>query len=351
MLLFVGTYTRHTQSEGIYAFNVAEDFSSAKLLATNTNIDNPSYLIKHPVLDVIYCVNETSDYLDTESGAVSAFKFNQTGQLTLLNQQSSLGADPCHLTVSRDGNFLLVSNYTGGSFTSYPLLPDGSFGDFVSAVQHQGKSVIESRQSQAHVHSTILDKQRSMVIVADLGADQLAQYPIDRTGQVAVHQRKTTKVEAGAGPRLLAAYKDYYFLINELNNTITSYVFTDADRLEDCHTCSSLNPKNEAVESYAAHVSISQTGDSAQLYASNRGDDSIGVFSVQENGQLVAEQFVSTQGKHPRHFTLSSDESHLLVANKDSDNIVVFARDMLTGEVGFNGLELSCPSPTYLLLC
>ena len=50
----------------------------------------------------------------------------RSGQLTFLNKVSSDGNDPCYLSLSPDGKYLLTANYSvaadpGGSFAVFPL--------------------------------------------------------------------------------------------------------------------------------------------------------------------------------------------------------------------------------------
>ena len=66
---------------------------------------------------------------DKPTGAVSAFAIDRaTGALTLLNQESSGGSGPAHLSVDRAGRTVLVANYGGGSVASLPIGPDGRLG-------------------------------------------------------------------------------------------------------------------------------------------------------------------------------------------------------------------------------
>ena len=86
MLALIGTYTRDTDSEGIYGFNYDKKSGALTAVSVNPGIDNPSYITKHPLLDVVYVVNEVGDFNDEKSGAVSAFSLNSGGKLSLISQ-------------------------------------------------------------------------------------------------------------------------------------------------------------------------------------------------------------------------------------------------------------------------
>ena len=82
-------------------------------------------------------------------------------------------------------------------------------------------------------------------------------------------------------------------------------------------------PDNFSGENTAAEILVGANGQF--LYVSNRGDDSIGLFSINPNdGSLVAVEWVSSGGKTPRNFTIDPTGQWLLAANQGSDNIVLF---------------------------
>jgi 6-phosphogluconolactonase len=58
---------------------------------------------------------------------------------------------------------------------------------------------------------------------------------------------------------------------------------------------------------------------------------------------------VDCGGKSPRHFTLDPGNQWLLVANQDSSNIVVFARNPRSGFLTASGNEYSLSFPVCLV--
>merc|ERR1712173_400509 len=57
------------------------------------------------------------------------------------------------------------------------------------------------------------------------------------------------------------------------------------------------------------------------------------IFKVANDGQLEPINYVSTFGKTPRHFAISPDDEWLIGANQDSNNLVVFRRDVDNGKL------------------
>lgn len=346
MLMLIGTYTRNTESAGIYCFAVSDDVKSFMPGKINEGVDNPSWLVAHPRLPVVYAVNEVRDM--DGGGAISAFYRDGNGQLTLIGRKPSMGGDPCHLAIAPDGRTLFVANYGGGNLASLPLGAGGELGDFESLVQHGGKGVDPMRQQGPHVHSITLDADAQFAYVCDLGLDQVVCYPLASHGAILADQRKTTRLKPGAGPRMLCfdSACHFAFVINELDNTLVSFERNASGQLVELSTVSAL-PEGYTDASYCAHILVS--GDDRFVYASNRGHDSIAVFEKEGDGRLNLAQHQSTLGRHPRHFTFSPDQRYLLVANRDSNNIVVMERNADSGRLAPTGRSIAVPAPVSIL--
>jgi 6-phosphogluconolactonase len=347
MLMLVGTYTRGTDSLGIYGFEVDTSPLSFNAIAVNEGIDNPSYVMKHPDLPVIFSVNEVRDF-GGEGGAISAFSLSEDGKLTLINQVPSLGSDPCHLELAQEGRLLLVSNYTSGTLASIPLGDTGELGSFNNFIQHTGHSVDPMRQKSAHVHSIRAGPNDKYIYVADLGLDQILRYSLDSTGHVNASERSMTRMRPGAGPRHFCFDADFEhcYVINELDNTIVSFAVNNDGVFVELAIVSAL-PAGYQDASYCGEIQLSDDG--RFLYGSNRGHDSMVVFEVLGNGTLQWVQHIESGGMHPRHFKITPDGSHLIVANRDSSNLVVFERDTFTGKLSRAGIELIVPAPVCIL--
>ncbi len=347
MLMLVGTYTRGTGSQGIYGFEYDRSCGQFSAISINDGIDNPSYLIKHPGLPVIYCVNEVRDFLG-EGGALSAFNLSPEGHLKLINQVASPGSDPCHLEIAQQGRLLLVSNYSSGTLATITIGASGELEGFNNFIQHTGHSVDPMRQRSAHVHSIKTGSDDRYAYVADLGLDQILRYSLDSGGQINTVGRKTTRMRPGAGPRHFCfdAAFEHCFVINELDNTIVSFAVNNSGELIELTTHSTL-PAGYDDASYGGEIQLSPDG--RFIYGSNRGHDSLVVLEVTDGGLLKLVQHIESGGRHPRHFKITPDGSRLLVANRDSNNLVMFDRDETTGKLTRCGDGLCVPAPVCVL--
>src|SRR5207302_6560335 len=160
------------KSEGIYLYRLSLASGALKHVATTKGVVNPSFLTLAPNGRYLYAVNEVDDFAGRKSGAVSAFAVDQkTGDLRLLNQQASLGANPCYVDVDTSGRFVLVANYTGGNVTVLPVQWDGSLGEATDMKQYQGSGVNRERQEGPHAHCILLDPTNRFAYSCDLGTD------------------------------------------------------------------------------------------------------------------------------------------------------------------------------------
>jgi len=352
MWLYVGTYTHgKTPSEGIYLLEL--DLASGRLTTRGAaaRLADPSFLAIHPTRKFLYAVNELDKFNGRKGGSVSALSIDPaSGMLTLLNQQSSGGSDPCHLTVDRTGKNVLVANYGSGSIACLPIQAGGTLSAASSFLQHEGKSVDSGRHEGPHAHSINLDQANRFAIVADLGLDRVFVYKLDAgKGTLTPNEPPFATVAPGSGPRHFAFHPGgrFGYVISEMANTVTAFAY-DADRgaLTEIQTISTLPPGFQG-KSYTAEVQVHPSG--KFLYGSNRGHDSIAIFTVDPvTGKLTAAGHQATLGKNPRNFAIDPTGKYLLAENQDSDSIVVFRIDPATGDLKQVGEPLAVPMPVCI---
>ncbi|MBS1794830.1 MAG: lactonase family protein [Acidobacteria bacterium] len=353
MLLYIGTYTSNTKSEGIYVQKFDTETGKLTPLHTVKNVADPSFLAIDKNRRYLYAVNELLEYEGLKTGTVSAFAIDQkTGNLTFLNRKLSLGAAPCFITTSENGRFVLVANYLGGNVSVHPIEKDGRLGDFVQLLQHTGFGPNKDRQEAAHAHSITLDRNNRFAFAADLGIDKLMIYAFDdRTGRLKANENDPFhSMKPGAGPRHFTFHPGgkMAFLINELDLTITSFGYDETiGMLREIQTVPTLPPDASTAGATCADIHV--TPDGRFLYGSNRGHNSIVSYKIdQKTGKLEYVGHTPTGGKKPRNFAISPDGKFLLAANQDSDSVVVFRIDEATGKLQSTGIAAQIPAPVCL---
>jgi 6-phosphogluconolactonase len=350
LAVYVGTYTGG-ESEGIYRFTMdpASGETTAPQLAASS--ESPSFLALHPGGRFVYAVNETDDFGGGTTGAVSAFAIEPgTGALRLLNQQPSQGAHPCHLVVDEAGKNVLVANYTSGTVAVLPIRPDGGLGAPTDVRVHAGTGPNASRQERPHAHGLAFDPAGRFVLAADLGADRVFAYGFDGAAGILTPREPSALPEPGSGPRHVAFHPSgrFFYAINELVSTVSLFRYPAGEGEWRPEQTVSTLPDGFQGKSSTAELLLSPDG--RFLYGSNRGHDSLAVFSVDSGtGRLSPAGHVAAGGTTPRHFTVDPTGRWLLVANQGSDEVVVLRRDPGTGLASPVGAPLAVSKPVCLL--
>ncbi|KQV26364.1 lactonase family protein [Yonghaparkia sp. Root332] len=339
-LLLVGTYTEEMphvlgRANGV----VLAEYDGTIGAARTTPLRNPSWLTASPDGERVYAVVEAGG---GDAGEVAVLSVVD-GALLLDQRVSSAGREPAHLALDPTGRFLLVANYDDGRVAVLPLRPDGRVDSPVHVVQHRGASAHPVRQTGPHPHQIVPDARTGNILVTDLGIDAIISYSLDASGVLA--ERGRVSLPAGSGPRHMVLHPDgeRAIVANELASTVA--VLSRAGETFVVESITSTVPAGHARPNHASAVAV--TSDGGTVYVSNRGHDSIAVFSW-DDGALRPIQFEPTRGRTPRDFTLAPDESLLHVGNQDSDSIVTFTRSA-DGRLHYRD-EVSVRTPVCLVI-
>lgn len=349
--LLVGTYTSGKNDDGIYVYKFDTETGDSRPVSS-VKTSNPSFLAISPDQKYVYAVNENADTTRfTVTGHVAAFAFDKaTGKLSFLNKQESGGKHPCYVAIDKTGKWVFAGNYSSGSLAVLPVKPNGSLDTAIQVIQHEGSSVVEGRQDDPHVHSTFLSPDNKTLYVPDLGIDRLMIYKFNgKTGKLAEGNMPFMIAEPGSGPRHFDIHPNgkYGYLMQELTGIISVFRILKDGSLESVQDISGLPPEYIGpVGSADIHVSP----DGKFLYCSNRGEsNTIGILSINPSTgmlQWVGDQ--STMGKTPRNFNFDPTGNFLLVANQNSNEIVIFKRDKQSGLLTDTGKRITVSKPVCL---
>ena len=348
MFAYVGCYTsqeRHGRGAGIRVFHIDTASATWTHVQLFTDLVNPSFLAFDRGKRFLYSVHgDTSD--------ATAFAIDQsTGQLTLLNGQSTGGRNPTHLAVDPSSRFLIVANYGTGTLAALPINSDGSLAPLSDLATLPGDpGPHRQEQDRSHPHHVPFDPLGRFIVVPDLGLDKIFIYRLDTTtGKLVMNDPSWVTARAGAGPRHVDFHpsKPYAYVINELDSTIAAYHFaSDRGQFTPLQLVRTL-PANFTGKSTAAEIAVAPAG--RYVYGSNRGHDSIAIFAIdQGTGLLTPVGWELTRGRSPRCFGLDRTGSFLYAANQDSDTIVTFRVDQATGQLTPTGQIVNTGSPSSI---
>ncbi len=328
--LITGTYTTG-KSEGIYVFEFNSSDGTSKPVS-KVKISNPSFVAVSPNEQYVYSVEEDAANKG-KGGEITAFSFDKkTGTLSMINRQPTGGDHPCYVSVDKTGKWVAAGNYTSGSLSILPVQAGGGLGAASTNIQHEGSGPNKARQASPHVHCTFFSPDNRFLFVPDLGIDKVMMYAFDEnTGKLTAAKQPFAASNPGAGPRHICfdPTNTFAYLVEEMSGTVVAYKYKNG-KLKPVQRISSM-PAGDTSVAGSADIHVSPDG--KFLYASNRAEaNSIAIFSVhQKNGKLTLVGHQSTLGKTPRNFNFDPTGNFLLVANQNSDNIVVFKIDKTTG--------------------
>ncbi|KAK7940819.1 uncharacterized protein PG986_013206 [Apiospora aurea] len=347
--LWATSYNDHA----IYTLNLA----GKGLTVTSKSLDcgsEPTWMTLDKGRSTLYCLNEGWG----GEGSLTSYKINDDATLQTLDILPTLKSPVSASLYGPNNNGLAVAHYDTSTFSSFDVKDTSS----LSLSQNEtytmaGPGPVPDRQDVPHLHHTILDPTKKFLVVPDLGADLLRVYALQK-GSIEWAEIDPVKALPGSGPRhgvfATAGTKTFFYVLNELSNTITGYKVTYAkgaltmDRLFDF---SSHGPgASVPAGTKAAELKISP--DQRFVIASSRGENSLMMPNLdprnstavpsdplisfridRATGALAHVQTAPAGGRNPRGFNINRAGTLVASALQDDNRVVVFARDVRSGEL------------------
>ena len=354
--LYVGTYSRplifgtgevfEGKGKGIHAYLFDMEKGTLQEEGAPAETANPSFVGLSADQKLLYAVNELTTFQGKKGGALNTYRRAEKGVLTLISQKTTGGEDPCHVVTDREGKLVLVSNYSGGSLAVWPLDEEGVPVGEAQVIQHTGKGKNPVRQEGPHVHSITLTRDEKFAVTADLGLDELVLYPVDKKQGRLKEAEKIifpTGEEPEPGHTLVNPKGDRCYLACDpsCEELDISYETRNLTLLQTLSTLKNgWSPENTAAD-------IHLSKDEKFLYVSSRGEDTIAVYQVQEDGLLSLVEIVPAGVKTPRNFVIDPSGKWLLAGGQNSDTVAVHAVDPETGKLTLTG-TFEVPTPVCL---
>ena len=338
------TRERNARGDGLRVFRIDPATAAWTPIQLVTGLDNPSFLAFDRQQRFLYAVH--GDLAD-----ISAFRIDPaSGELTLLNCQSTGGRNPVHLVADPGNRVIILANYATGTVAVLPRLKDGSLGpvqQLEALPGNPGPNKVE--QTSSHPHEVAYDRHQRFMLVPDKGLDRIFTFRFDEA-QNRLVASGFLPVRPGAGPRHAVFHSSapFVFVLNELDSSVGAYRYdADTGGLAGVQLIPSI-PDTFTGASTAAEIDI--TADGRFVFVSNRGHDSIGTFAVDPaTGRLTPVAWTPSEGKGPRFMTLDPSGAVLYAANENSDTIVPFRVDAGTGRLSRMGDAIQTGSPVCIV--
>ncbi|MDQ8918286.1 lactonase family protein [Acinetobacter baumannii] len=332
-------------SEGLYQLQVNADgtLTPVKVL----QMKSPSWVVKSKDGRFAYTTNEENE------GAVTALSV-QNGKVEVLNTVNSHGGHPTHASISLDGKFLFVSNYSAfdkgrGGVAVLPILPNGHLGEMVqNIVFAEGSGHVKGRQDSGHAHSTTFSPDGKYLYASDLGNDKVYAFRYNPSNPQPLEADKSRDVsfKHGSGPRhmVFSPNGKQAYITAEMRSEIVTFNVQDGHLKKVAELKLVHEDKTPEFKS-ASGIILSPNG--KYVIAANRGaDNKLLVFKIQQNGLLGQPQVYKANGIEPRAFSFDESGKYLYVTNVYSNNISLFRFDTKNGSLKPLGDAAKISTPT-----
>lgn len=301
------------------------------------NPKGPGYLAISP--------NKKNLYAVSGANTVTAYGIEGDKKLKMINSQSSEGLNPCHVSVHPSGKMAFLANYTGGSFSAYTLKPDGTLNAPAYTEQYEGAGPNTKRQEKAHAHYVASSPDGKYVYVVDLGSDKVMNYVVDvKSGKLTRNPAQPFfSAKPGSGPRHFAMHPSgkSLFLLNELDASLTACAVDKQGVITELQTYPTVPAGLTGNTSSAVHLHPN----GKFVYVSNRGHNSISAFRILADGRLEKVDEITKSISIPRDFNIDPSGKFMIVANQNTDNLVIYDVDGKTGKLTFRQESIAVKAP------
>jgi len=346
MFAYVGSYTtpeRRGRGNGINVYRVEPKTGAFRHIQHLGGLENPSFLAIDKWGRHLYSVHG-------DRSEVTAYAIDRnSGHIRVIGRQPTGGYNPIHLALDPAGGFLFVTNYGTDSIAVFPVKADGSLGPYPTLTTVNG-TLGPHRREQTNVrpHHNALDPQGRFFYLPTKGADSVITFRIDKRRCVAVRLNEVA-ARPGAGPRHIDFHpvRSLAYVINELDSTVTTYHQNRATGALAPLQVVRSTPEDFTGYSTGAEIWVDRGG--RNVYVSNRGHDSIGVFGIdRRSGWLTPRQWVPTRGSVPRFFCFDPAQRYLYVANQGGHTIIGYKVER-DGSLSPTSIKVKVGSPACIV--
>lgn len=318
------TKARNARGRGLMVYEIGADGSWTEKQCLFTE-ENPSY----------QCIDAEKKYLYSVHGdltKISSYRIQEDGTLVHLNTIDIGGKNPVDVTMDKENRRVIVATLQGGTLYTIDRNEDGSLGEVVATFTFEGKE--EGKVST--VHQCIWDQTKTWLF-------SCAQGRINGYGQMRAlkyHPEDGSFTESDRflartwdEPRHCAVHPNnrWVYMVEEKGNKVLYFQFnSETGKMTALQELSTV-PETVTGYSDASEVMIDPSGQ--YVLTSSRYSDLMAIYHIDPlTGYLKTVGFAPCLGKTPRFFCFAPD-GDCYVANEDSDTIIRFHFDSVTGQL------------------
>ena len=334
--------------DGILAYDWNPVSGELRPAGVAAKLPSVSWIALSPDRKFLYAASEVDSFNGKPTGAVASFSLNREAALQRVSTQNSAGPGTCYVAVDHTGQVLISADYGGGSAASF-LITAGHLSSAVWTEHYTVHGPNADRQTSAHAHFVSFSPDNRFAYINDLGGDMIHIYSLDAT-TAELTPAGTYHARPGAGPRTLHFHHNGHtaYSVNELDSTVDVLEWNKADGSLTLAKRIELLPEGYHGPTRACDTVISRDG--RFVYFATRDNDFLFSFQADPNtGVLTPIARSNCGGKTPRNFVLDPSERWMLVANQDSNQVSVFARNREKGALAGQGRSVATPAPMRIV--
>ncbi len=286
------------------------------------SILNPSYLCQTDTL--LFAAGEFE-----EQSSITSYRKTKIGyrKISVLNLE---GKQLCHLSLDERQQLIAGSCWGNGTFYTVFYHSDGTFG------KHSIYKIFpDNIKTASRFHSSAFHK--NWLFTVNIGMDQIICFDI-KNGVCREYSRLAFPYHTGPRHLLLHSYKDILYCITEDSSQL--YVI-DIEHPHNMNVVFCADLKSSHFNGRCYGSSLAASHNFSDLYAANRGENTIVHFHLDKNGIPLFSQHTPCHGDWPRHIALLEADSYLAIANQKSNEAVLLKRNP------DSGLLCSLPEKIY----
>jgi len=340
---YVSTYTSGSKDKfGIKIYDV--DLEKGYLIEEKDHIEitNCSYMTASHDHRHLYAI--------TDFG-VQAHEILADGRLRVINEAPINGMRGCFLSTCYDNKYIFVTGYHDGKLTVLRINEDGSAGEIVDEIYHKGLGSVAERRFRPHINCARMTKDNKYLCEADLGMDRVNVYDFNKkTGKLKLVD--VIRSEQDSAPRHLKFSRDgkYLYIIHALKNYIDIYQYNEkSPGIPDFEKIQTISTLSKYHDSNSAASTLRLSFDNDYLLASNAGDNSVILYSIDHLDGLIYKLFcLPISGDYPKDASFFPDNRHIVSLNHESSTMTFFEVDFEKKIMMMSGKEIKVDRPNCI---
>ncbi|WP_194205499.1 6-phosphogluconolactonase [Superficieibacter sp. 1612_C1] len=226
--------------------------------------------------------------------------------------EAPLPGSPTHISTDHSGRFIFSASYNAGS-VGVVRLQEG--------LPVETVDVVEGLEG---CHSANISPDNRTLWVPALKQDRICLFSLSDDGKLVAQTPEDVKTVEGAGPRHMAFHPNhqYAYCVNELNSSVDVWELSNAHEQIECIQTLDMMPADFTDTRWAADIHI--TPDGRHLYTCDRTSSTITIFSVSEDGSVLAVEGHQPTETQPRGFNVDHSNQYLVAAGQKSHHIALY---------------------------